>query len=379
MLLTERASTLRSHAGQVSFPGGGTDPGDRGAVATALREAEEETGLVPAGVVPLAVLPDLFIPPSGFVVTPVLAHWADPTAVHAVDPSETAAVVRVPLAALADPPTGSRCAIRPATSEPAFIVAGLLVWGFTGGLLSALLHLGGWERPWDTDQGPRPGRGVGRSRRGGRGSCTETALGHELGRSPRRRSSRCSRPISGWRHGMAVALLSFVGVLGGAIIGVRLAPLLAAGISNTNTRVIVSIVVVVMLVALGETTGVFLGRRIRDRITGERFLAVDSALGSVLQALAVVVAAWLVALPLATASLPGIASGVRGSQVLRAVDSVMPTAANQLPAELRQLLDNSGFPDVLSPFARTPITATGPPNSALAQQPGRRGRAAAAS
>ena len=181
--------------------------------------------------------------------------------------------------------------------------------------------------------------------------------------------------ISGWRHGMAVALLSFVGVLGGAIIGVRVAPLLAEGISNTNTRVIVSVAVVVMLVVLGETSGVFLGRRVRDRITGERFLVVDSTLGSVLQALAVVVAAWLVALPLATASLPGIAAGVRGSQVLSAVDSVMPTAAKQLPAELRQLLDNSGFPDVLSPFARTPVTATGPPDSALARSPACRGRA----
>ena len=79
--------------------------------------------------------------------------------------------------------------------------------------------------------------------------------------------------VSGWRHGMAVALLSFVGVLGGAIIGVRVAPLLAQGINNTSTRVIVSVAVVVLLVVLGETTGVFLGRRVRDRITGERTLA----------------------------------------------------------------------------------------------------------
>ena len=94
---------------------------------------------------------------------------------------------------------------------------------------------------------------------------------------------------------------------------------------------IVSVAVVVMLVALGETTGVFLGRRVRDRITGERFLAVDSTLGSILQALAVVVAAWLVALPLASASLPGIAAGVRGSQVLSAVDSVMPRPPSSCP------------------------------------------------
>lgn len=149
VLLTERASTLRSHAGQVSFPGGRTDPDDRDAVATALREAEEETGLAPSGVVPLAILPDLFIPPTGYVVSPVIAHWADPTAVHAVDPSETATVVRVPLRVLADP--RSRFQVRHPSGYigPAFSVAGLVVWGFTGGLLSTLLHLGGWERPWD--------------------------------------------------------------------------------------------------------------------------------------------------------------------------------------------------------------------------------------
>ncbi|GAA3248849.1 CoA pyrophosphatase [Pseudonocardia petroleophila] len=149
VLLVERASTLRDHAGQVAFPGGGSDPGDADAVATALREAEEETGLDPAGVVPLALLPELFIPPSGFVVTPVLAQWERPSDVHAVDAGETAAVVRVPLAVLADP--GNRISVGHPSgfTGPGFLVAGLLVWGFTGGLLSALLDLGGWAQPWE--------------------------------------------------------------------------------------------------------------------------------------------------------------------------------------------------------------------------------------
>jgi len=152
VLLVERAGTLRNHAGQVAFPGGSTDPGDSGPVAAALREAEEETGLDPAGVVPLALLPELFIPPSGFVVTPVLAHWAEPTAVHAVDAGETAAVARVPLAQLADPANRLMVGHPSGLTGPAFTVAGLLVWGFTGGLLSALLDLGGWARPWDTSR-----------------------------------------------------------------------------------------------------------------------------------------------------------------------------------------------------------------------------------
>ncbi|TWF77737.1 NUDIX domain-containing protein [Pseudonocardia hierapolitana] len=150
VLLLERASTLRQHAGQVAFPGGGADADDPDAVATALREAEEEAGVEPDGVVPLAVLPDLVVPPSGFIVTPVLAHWARPVAVHAVDPRETASVVRVPIAALADPT--HRILVRHPSgfTGPAFVTAGLLVWGFTGGLLSALLDRGGWARPWDT-------------------------------------------------------------------------------------------------------------------------------------------------------------------------------------------------------------------------------------
>ena len=175
--------------------------------------------------------------------------------------------------------------------------------------------------------------------------------------------------VSGWRHGMAVALLSFVGVLGGAIIGVRLAPLLAAGVESPTTRIMVSIAVVVLLVALGETTGVFFGRRIRDRITGARSLQLDSTLGSVLQAITVVLAAWLVALPLASASFPGLVAGVRGSEVLRAVDSVMPASAKRLPSDLRQLLNSSGFPDVTSPFSETPITQVGPPNPELLASP----------
>jgi hypothetical protein len=96
------------------------------------------------------VLPPLHLPPSGFLVTPVVAHWAHPVAVRAVDPAETAAVVRVPIAELADPANRLRVRHSSGFAGNAFAVAGLIVWGFTGGLLSALLDRGGWARPWDT-------------------------------------------------------------------------------------------------------------------------------------------------------------------------------------------------------------------------------------
>jgi len=149
VLLLERASSLRSHSGQVAFPGGALDPGDDGPVGAALREAEEETGLDPAGVDALAVLGELFLPPCGFRVRPVLAHWRAPTPVHAVDAAESASVSRVSLTELVDPANRFRVRHPSGMTGPAFAVDGLLVWGFTGGLLAVLASLAGWERPWD--------------------------------------------------------------------------------------------------------------------------------------------------------------------------------------------------------------------------------------
>jgi 8-oxo-dGTP pyrophosphatase MutT (NUDIX family) len=150
VLLVERASTLRNHAGQIAFPGGGVDPEDGGSpVVAALREAVEETGLDPAGVVPLATLPELFLPPSGYVVTPVLAHWARPSAVRAVDLGESARVGRCSIASLADPDNRITVAGPSGHTGPGFLVSGVLVWGFTGGILSALLDRAGWAHPWD--------------------------------------------------------------------------------------------------------------------------------------------------------------------------------------------------------------------------------------
>lgn len=150
VLLLRRADTLGTHAGQVAFPGGGAETGDDGPVDTALREAEEETGVDPSGVRPVALLPELYVPVSGFVVTPVLAHWQRPSPVRPVDSGETAAVARVPIDELADP--AHRFQVRRTDGQwqgPAFEVDGLFVWGFTGGLLSVLLGLGGWDRAWD--------------------------------------------------------------------------------------------------------------------------------------------------------------------------------------------------------------------------------------
>lgn len=149
LLLIQRASTVSSHAGQPAFPGGAVDDTDADVVAAALREAEEETGLDPSGVQVVATMPALWLPPSGFVVTPVVGWWRSPSPVGVVDPGEVERVVRVPVSELLDPANRVSVSHPSGFVGPAFAVRDLLVWGFTAGLLSRLFALCGWERPWD--------------------------------------------------------------------------------------------------------------------------------------------------------------------------------------------------------------------------------------
>ena len=150
LLIVQRSPYLRRHAGQPAFPGGAMEPSDGGPVGAALREATEEVGVDPAGVEVLAVLPELFIPRSGFRVTPVLAWWREPSPFVPASDGEIVSAVRARLADLADP--ANRLTVRlpnGMTAGPAFRLHGMLVWGFTAAVVDRLIALGGWERPWD--------------------------------------------------------------------------------------------------------------------------------------------------------------------------------------------------------------------------------------
>ena len=155
LLLTERAHTMRSHPGQVSFPGGSVDPTDASPVAAALREAEEEVGLDPAWVDVLATLPELWLPPSNFAVTPVLAWWRENGPVGVVDPAEVHAVFRTPIEQLLDPANRVTVEHPNGYSSPGFLIGDggdseVLLWGFTAGLITKLFDFVGLTRPWDT-------------------------------------------------------------------------------------------------------------------------------------------------------------------------------------------------------------------------------------
>ena len=150
ILLTHRTPTMRSHSGQIAFPGGRIDPDDVNAVDAALREAWEETGLDRTTVTPVAALEPVHIRASGYPVHPVLAHRHSPSRVGVASPAETDDVFHARIHDLIDP--RNRLMVGwSGWSGPAFTSHGYLVWGFTAGLISALIHQSGWEQPWDRD------------------------------------------------------------------------------------------------------------------------------------------------------------------------------------------------------------------------------------
>lgn len=159
VLLLARAQTLRSHAGQVAFPGGRRDPTDVSLVETALREAQEETGLDPTGVDVLGELRPLGLPRSSHLVTPVLAWWERPSPVRALDPAESAHVFRTPVRDLVRPDYRVTTVLRHPSGTwrgPAWQLnvdgTDQLLWGFTAGILDALLTRLDWAEPWDTSR-----------------------------------------------------------------------------------------------------------------------------------------------------------------------------------------------------------------------------------
>jgi 8-oxo-dGTP pyrophosphatase MutT (NUDIX family) len=149
LVLIEKRPDLRSHAGQVAFPGGRIESTDVDPVAAALREANEEVGVDPSTVTVLGVLPAAHIVRSGFDVTSVVGWWGEPGPLVPVDLGEIAAVHQVSVASLLDPANRGTWVHPSGFSGPVFLLGDLYIWGFTAYLLDGMFELLGWTLPWD--------------------------------------------------------------------------------------------------------------------------------------------------------------------------------------------------------------------------------------
>jgi 8-oxo-dGTP pyrophosphatase MutT (NUDIX family) len=132
------------HSGQISFPGGGWEEGDKNMDETALREAEEEIGVNRDMVTPIGRLTDLFIPPSNFLVTPVVGYTNERPEFKP-DPHEVERILEVPLDHLIHEETRQVKEITVFPDHkfevPCFYFDGHIIWGATAMMLNELIDL----------------------------------------------------------------------------------------------------------------------------------------------------------------------------------------------------------------------------------------------
>lgn len=158
----------------------------------------------------------------------------------------------------------------------------------------------------------------------------------------------------GWRQGAIASILSFIGVISGLIIGGAAAPMLMGLTEHTLARFVLAIGSLVVSAGIGHLVGISLGLKLRESMRLKSLQTVDSAIGSVAQAVAVSVLIWLVSIPLVTGTSGAFSQMLRSSAVLSAMNSLAPERAGQLPAQISAMLNESGLPPLVSPFENHP-------------------------
>lgn len=145
-----RASTMRTHAGQIALPGGRVDPGETPSEA-AVRETWEEVGIEAAEIEVFGELPPLWVPASNYDVTTVLGVWPGGS-LRAVDPAETESVHQYSVSQLASAEVRRTSQHPLGFHGPAFVLPDAFIWGLTAHLLDWVLELGGWAQQWDREE-----------------------------------------------------------------------------------------------------------------------------------------------------------------------------------------------------------------------------------
>jgi S1-C subfamily serine protease len=175
--------------------------------------------------------------------------------------------------------------------------------------------------------------------------------------------------ISGYRQGFVIGVLSFSGFFLGALIGLQIGPMFAQQFVDSGTRVLISLVAIFGLAVIGQALAGWLGSHLRRTIASDTGRRLDDIGGAFVSLFAVLLVAWLVAVPLGSSSLPWLANSVRSSALLNVVDQVLPDQAQQLSTALRDTVDTNGFPDVFDGLRRSQARQVEPPDPALAGSP----------
>ncbi len=172
--------------------------------------------------------------------------------------------------------------------------------------------------------------------------------------------------ISGYRQGLVVGLLSFIGFLGGGVLAAKFSPRVAeiGALENLPTAAI-ALAVVLIGASIGQLLATLVGASLRRRLVRSSVRSADAVGGAMISVIGLLLIAWLVGRAVASAPYPTLAKQARQSVVINAVDNVVPESGRRFFNSFSNLIDEGGFPEVFEDLRRAPGENVAPPDPAL--------------
>ncbi len=177
--------------------------------------------------------------------------------------------------------------------------------------------------------------------------------------------------VSGYRQGFIVGSLSFIGFVGGAVLGAEFGPAISRAIVGGQTQQDVAAVILLIVFAIiGQFVFSSIGAYVRQSMTSPSSTVIDSVGGAVVSVLSMLLIAWAMASVLTASSFQGIVKQIDDSAVLTTMDRVMPSQAKTMFTQFRQLLASGPFPQVFSGIGAAHLFAISAPDPAVLNSPG---------
>jgi S1-C subfamily serine protease len=177
--------------------------------------------------------------------------------------------------------------------------------------------------------------------------------------------------ISGYRQGFIVGSLSFIGFVGGAVLGAEFGPAISRAIVGGQTQQdVVAVVLLVVFAIIGQFVFSSIGAYVRQAMTSRSSTVIDSIGGAAVSVLSMLLIAWAIGSVLTASSFQGVVSQVDDSLVLTTMDKVMPSQAKTMFGEFRRLLASGPFPQVFSGIGAAHLFAVSAPDPAVLSSPG---------
>ena len=177
--------------------------------------------------------------------------------------------------------------------------------------------------------------------------------------------------VSGYRQGFIVGSLSFIGFVGGAVLGAQFGPAISRALVGGQTQQdVVAVVLLVVGAIIGQFIASSVGTAVRSTMTGRSTTMADAVGGSAVSVLSMLLIAWAIGSVLTASPFPGVVQQVNNSAVLHTMDRIMPPPARTMFSDFRRMLASGPFPQVFSGIGATHLLTVPAPDPAVINSAG---------